>query len=231
MLLDDVARGFLLALVSAAHCAGMCGAFALHAAGAHTGLSSGSGAFAAYLGGKSLTYGFLGALAGAAGASLAAMGPAVRPILSGLVGIWLLGSAIGLLFGRRGIPGVSGRITRLLAPALRFVPRGPDTLSRFALGAATGALPCGVTSLALLDGAATGSALRSAVVLLGLGVGTMPALAAVGFLGTHLSGPLRRPTWRSLAAAGLLALAAWNLRITFAWLFLEPAVGNRTCCH
>jgi len=208
--------GLAFALVNALHCAGMCGAFALAAAGAGGARPARLGL---YLLGKTCTYVFLGALAGAAGGELAAaFGPA-RLVLGLLVGVALVYAGARLLAGARaaGAFGAPGRVfvAVLAGPLaqLRAARAGGAWGASFALGGLTGLLPCGVSWLAALQAAALGGPLRGAAFLLAFGVGTAPALLATGLAG---GGVLARlgPRRARLAGGGLLlaagVLALWR---------------------
>lgn len=210
-----LAGGFGFALVNALHCAGMCGPFALAAAGT-TGARPAR--LSLYFAGKTCTYVFLGALAGAAGGSLLRiLGPA-QGLLGLAVGAVLVLAGARVLWGA-GLdgtaPGAPGRlfVAALAAPLarLRAARAGGAWGAGFALGGLTGLLPCGVSWLAVLQAAALGGPVRGAAFLLAFGLGTVPALAVTGLAGGGLLvrlGP-RRARWAGgglLVAAGLLAL-------------------------
>ena len=114
--------------------------------------------------GRLTTYSALGFAAGLGG--LAARG------LGGNAGLFLLLGAVLLVLqaARRWRPGL---------PALPLA-RG---LSGYPLGLALGFLPCGILYAALAAAAAAGSPVYSAVAMLCFGLGTVPALGAVGVLG------------------------------------------------
>ena len=213
--------GALFALINALHCAGMCGAFALAAGGVPAGRGL---RLALYLAGKTCTYVFLGALAGAAGARVAT---GAGPVLGLVVGAALLLAGWRLLRGgvSRGAAGPLGTaLARALAgplSALRGGERRGGRTAAFSLGALTGLLPCGVSWLAMLQAAALGGPARGAVFLASFGAGTAPALLAIGWLGGAAlsrvgAGGARRARLAGgslLVAAGLLALlrAGWSL--------------------
>ena len=163
---------FLFGIASSAHCAGMCGVFALRAGGA--------GRFALYALGKSATYVVLGTMAGALGAG------AVRAL--GGAQAWL-GLAAGLLLVAAGVrllrPGDprTGRVAAFLAPLGAAVESARVSGGAFVFGAATGLLPCGVVYLAAAQGAATASPVGGAISMAAFGLGTVPVLAAVALLG------------------------------------------------
>ncbi|MCE9638343.1 MAG: sulfite exporter TauE/SafE family protein [Planctomycetes bacterium] len=163
---------FLFGIASSAHCAGMCGVFALRAGG--------TGRFALYALGKAATYVVLGTIAGALGAG------AVRAL--GGAQAWV-GVAAGLLLVLAGVrllrPGDprSGPFAAFLAPLAGAVETARVSGGAFLFGAMTGLLPCGVVYLAAAQGAATASPVGGAISMAAFGMGTVPVLAAVALLG------------------------------------------------
>jgi len=197
---------FVFGLANAAHCAGMCGAFALQAAG-------GPGRITAYLGGKTFSYAFLGALGGGLGLGISTT--LVHP-LGWLVGALLVISGLRIGFGRRGLVGSGGLASRWLSPLLAGIlqgTRGQDKpVQPFALGAVTALLPCGVVYLAALQAVATGNALDGAAVMVAFGLGTVPVLLAVAMAGRRVIPRLSAAQARWVGAsvvvfAGLITLA------------------------
>jgi sulfite exporter TauE/SafE len=178
---------------SALHCAGMCGPFVLgqvmaDAQGIGRSASYGEwrrlagAALGPYHLGRLTTYVALGGVAGAAmsiipaGESLGWLSASMLVLGAGL----MLTQAAGLAFGTA-------------APQAPFVRRlaAPFTASRrpsarFALGLALGLLPCGLIYAALSAAAGTGSALQGALAMASFGLGTTPALIAVGWGGLML---------------------------------------------
>ncbi|HZJ71774.1 MAG TPA: sulfite exporter TauE/SafE family protein, partial [Planctomycetota bacterium] len=79
----------------------------------------------------------------------------------------------------------------------------------FTLGAVSGAIPCGVVGLALLQALATGSPVSAAAFMLAFGAGTAPALALAGWLAGQGTGrmPLRAAGGVLLLISAALALA------------------------
>ncbi|HMS16497.1 MAG TPA: sulfite exporter TauE/SafE family protein [Planctomycetota bacterium] len=218
--------GLLLGLVNGAHCAGMCGAFAIRAA---VGPSRGGSVlrFVLYALGKVFTYVFLGALVGAVGQRLFLSARPFQAVMGVVVAALLVVAGLRLL-GFLLRPGASGAfLAGKLAPYIRAATeKGP-----FVMGAVTGALPCGVVYLALAQAAASGTTILSTAVMVGLGIGTVPSLALLAFGSqtvVHLMGAHRV----RLASGCLLILVgiftAWR---AIAPLLLEARDGVPPCCH
>ncbi len=177
--LDAAAGGPLMAgmlfaglLGGFGHCSLMCGPFALaqiaerFAAGASSRLWTAT--LMPYQAGRLTTYAALGAVAGGLGAAtsrIADLGwlPAAALMVAAMV---FAAQAVGRIRG--GSSGFAARFGK---------PRG------FALGLALGFLPCGLIYGALIAAAGSGGAWQGALGMALFGLGTVPSLVAVGWLG------------------------------------------------
>jgi uncharacterized protein len=191
----SLAVGAGAGLLSALHCASMCGPLA-----ASQGRSAApAAALIQYQLGRTIGYGLIGGLAGGTGRALsAAGGPLIGVLFSWSLagGLLLLAArlwraerapaAAPLPFGRRRRPWVA----RLVA-TLRPGPLG--------MGALTSLLPCGALWAALGLAAGSGAARAGALVMIGFAGTTSIGLVASGWLG----GWLRR---RSTASRRVLAV-------------------------
>ncbi len=202
----DLGAGFALGLASSLHCIGMCGPIvaAMSLPLAARGKLARLAAHGAYHLGRTTTYILLGAVAGWAGASVAAAGR-----LAGLErGAALAGGAVLLTIGlilltRRGrsllvqlevrapARGATRAAARLLAS------RSP--LPKGAMGLALGFLPCGMVYVALVKAAEAASALGGGATMAGFGAGTAVGLLALGAASALLPAAPRR--WSRPAAA------------------------------
>jgi sulfite exporter TauE/SafE len=191
---------FAMAFSGGLHCAGMCGPFAALAGNRATGL-------ALYLAGKTSTYVFLGAVAGALGHSLSAFGVGARA-LGFLTGALLLLAALhtfGLIRGSAlGAPALA-RAARAVASLAAHGPEG-----KLVLGVANGLLPCPLTYAFVAMAAATASPLDGASAMAILGVVSALPLAAAAFAARSVAffARIRLPLWN-----GALMLAAAALTI------------------
>lgn len=208
---------------STMHCVPMCGGFvlgqvadrmaAVPAARLCEWRQVGTGALLPYHLGRLTTYGGLGMVAGLGGALLS------RLPWFGLLSAALLLAAAGLFLLhalRRAVPAL-GR----LLPGLEHAPRGWNQaitrLTRgldrnrggggYVLGLALGFLPCGFLYAALAAAAAGGSAALGALAMAAFGLGTAPALIAVGIAG-HAAGRRWQRGMAVAAPAVLLVNAA-----------------------
>ncbi|MFB3881547.1 MAG: sulfite exporter TauE/SafE family protein [Armatimonadota bacterium] len=215
--------GLVAGLASTPHCIGMCGAFPLHlstsgargAEGGDTRRLDVPRALLPYLLGKTVSYAFLGALAGLLGQSVFRGGAGERwqSLFSYSLGAILLTAGLAMLglLPRLRPPEALGRLWRAAEPAYRALLRAPGPGAALALGAATGFLPCPATFALCAAAAATHSISSGMTLLAGLGLGTAPALLAVGFSGTAARRRLTRLGLRGVASVviviGLVTLA------------------------
>jgi uncharacterized protein len=229
-----IALGLLLAgaVGSAAHCVPMCGGFVLGQVGDRMARLPAArlcewrrvsnGALLPYHLGRLTTYAGLGAVAGLGGAALGRL-----PWFGFLSGALLLLAA--LLFLSQALRRLAPRFGWLagleLAPAWwnsvlgRFTSGLDRTGARggYLLGLALGFLPCGFLYAALAASAASASPLLGAMAMLAFGLGTVPALIAVGIAGQTAAHRWRRgaailsPAVMLLNAALLIVLALRTL--------------------
>lgn len=202
-------------LGSFTHCAGMCGPFVLSQVDRQLDTLKGRGwggwqrlhgaALVPYHLGRLTTYTGLGALSAGAG-SLLVDTTGWRWLLAGfliMAAALFAAQAVGVTIrSAAGLPSPLDRAVRSLAAS-------PLGFRGYALGLALGFLPCGLLYGALAASAAAGSALSGALVMSAFGLGTVPALVAVGWGGILLGLRRRRLLQRfarPMQAASALAL-------------------------
>lgn len=204
--------GLLLGVASGLHCAAMCGAFALHAAGSG-GAAARSGRVAAWTAGRTTTYVALGLLVariGRAALDALAAGRSALLLVAGAAlaawGLRLALAALGRPLPRVSFPG-AGRLTAAWSAAvgpLRDNARGP-----YAFGLVNGLLPCGMTATALLAAASRADALGSAALMAGFGAATLPVLWLASCAGPWASRAWTRPALRVAVGLLVVVLGAW----------------------
>jgi len=222
---EILAAGFIFGLANSAHCMGMCGVFAFQAGG---GGPKPWLRLPLYFAGKTCTYVFMGTLAGWAGAHALRGATSIQAALGVFVGALLLLTAWLLLGPARAPSRAATAWAKLVEPFFRNVRRVHETGGPFALGAATGALPCGVSYLAALQAAALGSPFGGAAMMAAFGLGTVPALAVAGLVGR---GALARLGPQRLRVAGaVIVLATGVVAIARSAPTLMSGAGAPVCC-
>ncbi|WP_051207441.1 sulfite exporter TauE/SafE family protein [Saccharospirillum impatiens] len=201
----DALSAFLIGIISAGHCLGMCGGLTL-AFGVN---SKGTAVLAAYNLGRISTYTGLGFLIGAGLAWLPASAiPVLRLIASALlvlIALYYLNIASWIT-----------RVEHLALPLWRRVqPLArrwlPVTRVRqaYPLGLVWGFLPCGLVYSALGFAATAANPWASASLMLCFGLGTLPAMMLTGAAARPFQRGLNLPWVRRLLGISLLALATW----------------------
>ncbi len=204
---------FLVGLLGGTHCVGMCG-------GIVGALSMGAPArwsmHLAYNGGRILSYGAAGAVAGALGAaSLGLEGQVpVRLLLYFFanlmlvaMGFYLLGVTRVLAFTERAGQTLWRRVQPLTR---RFLP-ARTIAQAFPLGLLWGWLPCGLVYSALASALTAGSAGRGAMMMLAFGLGTLPNLLLAGIFLARLNEFVHRSVMRTLSGLLVLGFGLYGL--------------------
>ncbi|MGF1610862.1 MAG: sulfite exporter TauE/SafE family protein [Kiloniellales bacterium] len=189
---------FVAGFAGSFHCVGMCGGFACALGRDPRGRSATVARHLLYNGGRVTTYLFLGALAGAAGQSVAhAMtsplgdsvitGQRLLTIGAGLLMIVMALQLLGLLQRAHGI-GFAGST---LAGSLRGLLAAPGAAAPLAFGVVNGFLPCPLVYAFVAQAASTADPLPAVLTMAAFGLGTFPAMLMMGGLGRLL-----QPVWR-----------------------------------
>jgi sulfite exporter TauE/SafE len=205
--MDPLAAHALIVVAGMAgsmHCVGMCGGFACALAPDPRGRAATLRRQLAYNAGRVTTYCFLGAVAGWAGAQWLP-GPAQRAlaVVSGALMVYIGLQFFGAFSPRR--TRLAGAAAVIDVSALRAVLKSPRPAAPLAFGVLNGFLPCPLVYAFAVQAAASGGALPGLGVMLAFGLGTFPAMLAMGMLGTWLrSARANGARWRltGVRAAG-----------------------------
>ena len=210
MLELSIFSAFLVGLLGGGHCAGMCGGIVGAVSLSLPGSKPRTGYLLAYNLGRIASYGVAGLLAGAVGASsffLEHVLPvervlyAVASVMLVLLGLYLAGIWRGVVV----LEAAGGRLWRHLQPwSRRFLP--VRTLPQaLVLGSIWGWLPCGLVYSVVVAALATGSPWRGAALMLAFGLGTLPALLAMGMAAVRIRAVLQNVWVRRIS--GLIVIS------------------------
>jgi sulfite exporter TauE/SafE len=113
---------------------------------------------------------------------------------------------------------------------------GKYIFSYLLLGMANGLLPCGMVYVAIATALTTSTVNGSVLFMTMFGLGTLPAMMAIGYFGTSLSLNLRAAMRKAVPygialMAVVLILRGMNLGIPFISPVLQSAPGAAVECH
>ena len=211
--MESISAAFIIGLLGAGHCIGMCGgigaslSFAVRAESKSKRLLI----LVGYNIGRISSYAFAGALlAGLAATSQAAFGfPYLRivaAVLLVLMGLYLADVWRGLVVLERLGKHMWVRIQPLSKALLPVVSFKRALL----FGAIWGWLPCGLVYTALAFSATAGDSLGGAALMVAFGLGTFPAVFAGGVAANAVRSILQGLWFRRLTAVFLVLFGVWT---------------------
>ncbi len=197
---------FSLGLMSSLHCVGMCGPIALALPVHHRSPWGKMLGIFLYNWGRTSTYTILGVLAGLIGSTLDMAG--LQRFLSIGTGLAMLGAVAysSHWLDQLSAPPVLQGGVQFIKQKLRFFLSRRSFSSLFLLGTLNGLLPCGLVYTALISSIATGTVVEGALFMALFGLGTLPAMSAVGFVKNWFSLAFRNRV-RHLMPAFVAAVA------------------------
>ena len=204
---------FLIGFLSSmGHCIGMCGGFVVAYTMRIRNQRSRWIPHLLYNIGRVSTYTLLGLFFGFAGQTLQLVAglqkfQTILQLVAGLAMVVIGLDMGGWLPGARGfsLPGYAF-FHKIIGKRLRFLHGG----NLFPLGMAMGLIPCGLVYAAGASAAASGGAISGAFMMMAFGLGTVPALLAVGFSANTISVSLRHKLFRA-ATAMVIILGLFTL--------------------
>jgi len=195
--MTSLATAFLIGLAGSLHCVAMCGPLNV---ALRVGRATSTQML--YHGGRIAMYALAGAVAGALGHGLMAVG--LGRALSIVGGLALLAAAVYRL-GWLSRGRVAERVTAFIGHALRRLPAAGRRWPMLVAGALNALLPCGMLYAAVAVAATAGSWHGGVLVMAAFGAGTVPALVALPLILRWM--PLIGSSRARLAAPAALAIA------------------------
>lgn len=208
---------FIVGLMGAGHCIGMCGGI-VAALGANRPSAK---LLIGYNLGRIISYSIAGAIAGAlvagvAGEHYLSLIPTLRTVAGGLIilmGLYIAGWWPVL----RHLESAGQILWRRIQPLAVRLGQPQGSVKAVAAGILWGWLPCGLVYSALGQSLASGSATAGALSMFAFGLGTLPAMLAGGWFSSRLATLLQSPALRQMMGLGLIALGVfmiWQIQQT-----------------
>jgi sulfite exporter TauE/SafE len=200
----------LVGLLGGGHCVGMCGGIVSAVSLSLPGQKPKTGFHFSYNAGRIASYTLAGVLAGLLGSSSLFLNHLlpVEKVLYLLANLMLVALGLYLAGWWRGVlvlEKAGGAFWKRIQPlSKKFLPV-QTARQAFVLGLLWGWLPCGLVYSVLVAALATGSAWQGGALMLAFGLGTLPALLAMGMAAVRLKQFLQKPGVRR--GCGLLVLA------------------------
>ncbi len=207
----------IVGLLGSTHCLGMCGGIV---AALNMGISgdlssrptSLFGYQLAYNAGRICSYMVVGFAAGTLGAGLAQLGVSV---VAGKLFAAAFMIALGLYLANwwRGLAlleKLGGHLWRHIQPLGQRLFPIESPLQSFFLGTLWGWLPCGLVYAVVAWSLTTANAVDAALIMLGFGLGTLPAMLLAGNALNYLKGWVQAPVIRTTAGILIMAFGLYN---------------------
>lgn len=207
----------LVGLMGSSHCLGMCGGI-VNALNMGSNVNPGAGRqtlFRHQLGynaGRIFSYVLVGLLAGSVGAGISQTGvnPGIGKFIAALfmiaLGLYLANWWRGLVVLER----AGARLWRYIEPIGRRLYPIRNSGQAFLLGMVWGWLPCGLVYAVVAWSLATTDALQGALLMLGFGLGTLPAMLLAGSLLNRVRDWMRMPALRALAGGCVIVFGLYS---------------------
>lgn len=221
--------GFSIGLIGSLHCVGMCGPLALSLPVHHLNPVQKPLAIAFYNFGRSFSYAAIGIFFGLIGQSFWVF--KLQQWLSIVAGSLILAVFVFQQLGHLQFGAIS-RFTQAIKQKLGILLRSEKNLSAFfSIGVLNGFLPCGLVYVAIGAALATGTVLKSSLLMFAFGLGTIPLMALTMVFGKFISQGLRAKFSRliphiTVFVAVLLILRGLNLGIPLVSPAYHQGNGN-----
>ncbi|WP_318462264.1 sulfite exporter TauE/SafE family protein [Photobacterium leiognathi] len=208
----DFYAAFLIGLMGAGHCVGMCGGVA---AAITIGMPNNTHQKRCWIYllnyniGRLISYTIAGGLIGAALAGISTLNGTSNPLVYMRLFAALMMIILGLYIGQwwaglSQIERAGQKIWRHISPIATSMLPLKSPVKALPFGFLWGWLPCGLVYSTLTWAAVSGSALNGAAVMFAFGLGTLPAMLAVGGFADKLKNWLKNRIFRRISALLLI---------------------------
>lgn len=224
----DFVSAFLVGLLGAGHCIGMCGGItsmlttAIDSRSGSTNKLQKSLYVISYNIGRIASYSFIGAIAGYSGSlAIKSIGLPVA-LLQLTAGIFLI--FLGLYIGQwlmvlSKVESLGKKLWQYISPLSKKVIPVDSATKALGLGLIWGWLPCGLVYSTLTWSIASGSALNGAQIMLGFGLGTFPALLTVSAGFSSINSLFKQTIFRKTMALLLICYGFYTVFVAYQLMF------------
>ena len=221
----DLVSAFIIGLLSAGHCIGMCGGVTsmLTSAIPQGNLLTNNTPskfiiVLCYNIGRIGSYATLGAIVGLTGSMAANTIGLPLASLRVIAGIFLV--LLGLYLGQwfmvlSRVEAVGKKLWQLISPLSKKVIPVKSPLNALGLGAIWGWLPCGLVYSTLTWALASGDPLTGALIMASFGLGTLPALLTMSFGLISLQKPLKNNKLRKCMSIGIILYGLYSIFVAY----------------
>lgn len=236
MMWQFITGGLVLGLFSSMHCVGMCGPLAMALPVHHLPDAKRFTALLLHHLGRIITYASLGLIFGFAGRRIYMAG--IQQWFSIGMGVVVLILLVQYYYFKKNVqPFFMQAFYKRVQTVIITLLKSPKSILAFLLlGMANGLLPCGMVYVAVAAALTSSSVDQGVLFMIMFGMGTLPAMMAISYLGTSLKPGLRQgmrkliPYVMGLMAV-LLILRGMNLGIPFLSPVLPNAPAAAIECH
>lgn len=207
---------FMIGLLGSGHCAVMCGGVSTMLCSAISPHKAPPAFIAAYNIGRLTSYSIAGALTGYLGYIASSSLDSGLGVLRLMSGIFLI--LIALYIGKWSsaivrVEKLGKYLWRFIQPLAKHVMPVQSITKALGLGAIWGWLPCGLVYSALTWSLASGSAAQGALLMLGFGLGTLPAILFISVYSFYTKKILQNPVFNIVSALTLALYGFYTITI------------------
>ncbi len=216
MIIEPLISAFLIGLLGAGHCLGMCGGIAAAVAFSSDKNQSNLFTLSAYNIGRISSYTLLGALFGLIGETvirqwLIDTGMLLMRTLAGVMLILMALYLSQIYMGLTKLEKVGSFFWRYIQPfGKQFLPV-KNPLQAYFLGCIWGWLPCGLVYSILVFAIAQANPFNSALVMLAFGLGTFPAVFFGSLASSYIKSLITSRLFRVFSAVLLVIFGIWTI--------------------
>lgn len=212
----------LVGFLGSSHCLGMCGGLTVA-----LGLGSdGSNQWylVSYNIGRILMYATIGAFAGWFGSTLVSSAPVIGVVLRVIAGGLLIAMGLyisQLWMGLSRLEKMGAVLWKKVQPlSKKFIPV-TEHKQALQLGVLWGLLPCGLVYSTLAWALATADWKQSALFMLAFGIGTLPAMLSVGFIGQKMLSQFREKKYRMISGIVIITMGILTILMPLQHFYTE----------